>query len=158
MEGGGLAIPVVFAPSFEHKANVSGAINPCFKLPAATFDPVVHAEGIALPFTTYLRRVFRRGGFSGCRVGQAGRGPLREVEPGIFLPDHPSSPPSPPISNPSEPSPVRRSGAATSHRLVGEAARPALRRPVKKRAPGCRQTSRSARHSQIGMKWASSAP
>jgi hypothetical protein len=54
-----------------------------------------------MPFTTYLRRVFRRGGFFGVPrpffrapkgwgyLDRADWPPVREVEAGIFLPDHP---------------------------------------------------------------------
>ncbi len=89
---GGLAILAEFAPSFEFKSNTSGAWNPNLALPFNGIDPVVRAEGIRMPFTTYLRRCFARGGFFG--VPRPVRSPienvaLREVEPGIFLPDHP---------------------------------------------------------------------
>ena len=90
---GGLAWRIQFAPSFEQKAHVSGAVNPTFMLPTQRFDPIVFAEGIRLPFTTYLRRIFQRGGFFGVPRMEADRGHgwlgTREVEQGIFLPDHP---------------------------------------------------------------------
>ncbi|GAA6179250.1 hypothetical protein NBRC116594_06880 [Shimia sp. NS0008-38b] len=53
---GGLALQPAFAGSFEHKANISGAWNPHLRLPSYRVDPMVFAEGIALPFTTYLRK------------------------------------------------------------------------------------------------------
>ena len=62
---GGLALQPAFAGSFEHKANISGAWNPNLRLPSYRVDPMIYAEGIALPFTTYLRRTFARGGFFG---------------------------------------------------------------------------------------------
>ena len=92
MPDGGLALAAEFAPSFEHKADVSGGSGPSFRLPFHGIDPIVHAEGTALPFTTYLRRCFARGGFFGVprpvRVGSEDL-KLREVEPGFVLPDHP---------------------------------------------------------------------
>ncbi|WP_412555079.1 hypothetical protein [Shimia sp. MIT1388] len=103
---GGLALQPAFAGSFEHKANISGAWNPNLRLPSYRVDPMVFAEGIALPFTTYLRKTFARGGFFGTprpffRARSFGdrsayylsenKWPkLKEVEPGIFLPEHTS--------------------------------------------------------------------
>lgn len=90
LDDGGLALVAEFAPGFEHKANVSGAIDMHLRLPANRIDPIVFGEGIALPFTTYLRRVFSRGGFFGIpRKVRDDQRLDREVEPGIFLPDHP---------------------------------------------------------------------
>ncbi|MCP3971095.1 MAG: hypothetical protein GY717_12410 [Rhodobacteraceae bacterium] len=105
VETGGLALAAEFAASFEHKANISGAYNPAIHLPAARYDPIVHAEGIRLPFTTYLRRSFARGGFfgtprtyfratgfdlnSGSHLPRESWPPIKEVEPGIWIPEHP---------------------------------------------------------------------
>lgn len=102
---GGLALQPAFAGSFEHKGNISGAWNPNLRLPSYRVDPMVFAEGIALPFTTYLRRTFARGGFfgtprpffrarsfgeaSGYYLSENKWPKLNEVETGIFLPDHP---------------------------------------------------------------------
>ncbi len=102
---GGLALNAEIAASFEHKADISGAWNPSIRLPSYRADPMVFAEGIAMPFTTYLRRVFARGGFFGtprpffraAEFNQKTGGYLaeskwpviKEVEPGIWLPDHP---------------------------------------------------------------------
>jgi len=87
---GGLGLMAEVAPSFEHKANVSGAINYHFYFPTDRVDPILFAEGIRVSFVTYLRRVFARGGFFGVPV------PVREtnsrlltIEPGFQLPDHP---------------------------------------------------------------------
>lgn len=89
-EDGGLALIAEFAASFEHKANVSGASNPAFHFPSNRYDPIVHAEGIKLPFTTYLRRIFSRGGFYGIpRKIRENQVLDHEVEQGIFLPNHP---------------------------------------------------------------------
>ncbi|WP_294221142.1 hypothetical protein [uncultured Shimia sp.] len=103
---GGLALQPAFAGSFEHKANISGAWNPNLRLPSYRVDPMVFAEGIALPFTTYLRKTFARGGFfgtprpffrarsfgdkSGYYLSENKWPKLNEVEPGIFLPEHKS--------------------------------------------------------------------
>jgi len=87
---GGIGFAFEFAPSFEHKADVSGSLNPHFFLPTDRKDPVVIAEGIHLTFTEYLRRIFDRGGFFGVpRVIQTASTKLNEVEPTIFLPNDP---------------------------------------------------------------------
>lgn len=92
LPGGGVGAIAEIATGLEHKADVSGAMNVEIHLPGGPPDPIVHAEGIALPFTTWLRRHMARGGFFGVRhvVRSAWKDmPLREVEPGFQLPDHP---------------------------------------------------------------------
>ena len=89
---GGMAILAEIAPSFEHKANVSGATNPYLRLPNPRIDPMVFGDGGAMPFTSYLRQAFASGGFLGVphpvRTDTANT-PLRTVSPGLSLPDHP---------------------------------------------------------------------
>jgi len=88
---GGMGLIAEFAPSFEHKANVSGAENPHFFLPTDRHDPIVMAENIQLTFTGYLRKMFARGGFYGVsRKTRSSDLPLREVETGMYLLDHPA--------------------------------------------------------------------
>lgn len=91
LKDGGIALVGEFAASFEHKANFSGAENPWFAFPSNRVDPIVHAEGIRVPFSTYLRRMFARGGFYGTPrpLTRDQDINLLEVEPGIWLPDHP---------------------------------------------------------------------
>lgn len=92
LPGGGVGAIAEIAPGFEHKANVSGGMNVEINLPGGPPDPIVHAEGIALPLSTWLRRHMAHGGFFGVpRVVRAQLSDLslREVEPGIWLPEHP---------------------------------------------------------------------
>lgn len=78
-----------FAASFEHKADVSGAINPWLAFPQTALDPIVNAEGHALTFTNYLRHAFRNGGFLGIpRRVHAGQQLENEIAPGLYLPKH----------------------------------------------------------------------
>lgn len=90
LSSGGLAYVGGIAASFEHKANISGAEDVSFDFPSTSLDPLITSEGIKMPFTTYLRRAFARGGFFGVpRPVHNELGSIREVEQGIFLPDHP---------------------------------------------------------------------
>jgi len=89
--GEGLVWPGEFAASFEHKADVSGAMNPWIAFPQLSLDPIVHAEGHnPQRFTDYLRHAFRHGGFLGVpravRMGQVLDRPITDE---LFLPDHP---------------------------------------------------------------------
>lgn len=87
---GGIGLAAEFAPGFEHKADVSGAVNYHLYLPTERFDPIIHAERVNLSFMTYLRTVFARGGFFGVpRPMRKAEVSAREVSPGILLPDHP---------------------------------------------------------------------
>ncbi|MEM9343360.1 MAG: hypothetical protein AAGA87_09955 [Pseudomonadota bacterium] len=88
--GGGIALHGEIAQGWAHKANISGASNVDVRFPSVERDPIVYAEGIRLPFSFYLRRMFARGGFYGTPSDhRRDELSLREVEPGIFLPDHP---------------------------------------------------------------------
>ncbi|MHA3980032.1 hypothetical protein ACW9UR_20340 [Halovulum sp. GXIMD14794] len=88
--GGGVGLAPEFAPSFEHKADVSGAVNYHIYLPTGRFDPIVHAERVNLSFLTYLRTTLSRGGFFGVpRPLRKAEVAAQEVSPGIWLPEHP---------------------------------------------------------------------
>jgi len=93
LPGGGVGHWVEFAENYATKADVSGGRNPSFIFPGGRHDPIVHADGIELPFTTWLRHTFARGGFFGVPAvlrPAYGDMALIEVEPGIYLPDHPA--------------------------------------------------------------------
>jgi len=87
---GGLGFACAVAPSFETKADVSGLDGWSLYLPSARIDPMLYVEGASLTFTDYLRRTLFRGGVFGVpRLVAPYQGPLREVQPGIRLPNHP---------------------------------------------------------------------
>lgn len=100
--GGGLAFEIEFAPDAYHKADISGGEGYAVFLPSSRIDPIVRLPSLdfaggrrpdEMPFTTWLRRTIGRGGFFGVPHLMLDRGHgwlgRREVDPGIFLPDHP---------------------------------------------------------------------
>ncbi|PTX55785.1 hypothetical protein C8N43_0431 [Litoreibacter ponti] len=87
---GGLGLMAEIAPSFEHKANVSGTTGAHLFLPSQRVSPMIFEHGPPASFIDYLRTAFAHGGFLGVPAPvRPSHAELTQIAPQVLLPDHP---------------------------------------------------------------------